>query len=130
MEFRSPEHMDGGRFTEVLISWDDINTLLNMPSSQTRFRSPDLAKNLVRNYLSADKFESEASKLDVDDKNIFINFLPLAKNAGITLFPHIKDHVHSKSGEAKSFLNMFQYHEKVSLSETKSGVVEFSLPED
>ena len=108
------------------LSWGDLDTFLSLPRKESRLRTE--AKELVRNYLNAEKFEAEAEKEGLSKDDIFINFVPLTLNAGIALHPYIKDHVTPESAEAKTFLNIFESVGAAVTEDHKYEVMEFSLP--
>lgn len=102
-----PEESDADCF-DVHLSWDDIDNMLSLPRDESRLKPQ--ARERVREYLNADAFESEATRHGFVKKDIFINYVPLALNAGITLYPHISSHVspNEDSIEAKYFLHHFK----------------------
>ena len=101
VDFPAPPEEEGGDCFDFYISWSDIDVLLGLPRKESRLR--DGTRDLVRNYLNADKFESIACSEGIPKERIFINSVPLVLNAGIALSPHIKDVVKTVSTEGKHF---------------------------
>lgn len=101
----NPEEKGGG-FFDVPISWGDILDLLSLPRRESRLR--ESTEEIIRNYINANLIEASATEENIDIRDIFINFVPLAMNAGIKLFPFIKDHVTTNSIEAQSFYSLFE----------------------
>lgn len=101
VDFPAPPEEEGGDCFDFYISWNDIDALLQMPRSSSRLR-PGI-RDLIRNYLHADDFESTAQSVGVSKDRIFINSVPLVLNAGIALSPHIKHVVSTVSTEGKHF---------------------------
>ncbi len=64
----NPDEEDGG-FFDVPLSWGDLDTFLSLPRNESRLR-PEVRK-LIRSYLNADEFESEAEKRGVNKEHIF-----------------------------------------------------------
>lgn len=127
VDFPANPEGDGGQFFDIPISWGDISTLLDMPRNQSRLRAT--AKGLVRNYINADSFEEKANENGKNIDEIFINFVPLATNAGIALFPYIKDYVNPDSTESKYFLGHFELVNPAFTNNPNTGVIKFNLPE-
>ena len=100
-----PEEYGGGYF-DIPLSWSDLDELLSLPRSESKLRAS--ARNLIRTYLNADKFEEKANELGLTKNDIFFNFVPLSLNAGIALQPFVKDHVKSDSVESTFFLQHFK----------------------
>lgn len=109
-------------YFNVPISWQDIDDIFELPFEQTRV--PVKSKNLVREYLKADLFESLASENNIPKELIFINYPPLIKAAAIKLYPYIKGKIALNSTEVEAFSSMFdgdpepiiKNHEYVSIS--------------
>lgn len=122
----SPEE-EGGDCFDIHISWGDIDTFLSLPRNESRLK-PE-AKELVRNYLNADIFETDAASQGIPKEDVFINYVPLALNAGIALYPYIKDHVNPGSTEAEYFLHHFETTGAAITTEHEYEIIEFALPE-
>ena len=101
VDFPAPPEEEGGDCFDFYISWSDIDALLELPRKESRLR--DGTRDLVRSYLSAEKFEGIASTEGMPKERIFINSVPLVLNAGIALSPHIKKVVKAVSTEGKHF---------------------------
>ena len=126
VDFPANLNEEGGDFFDVPLSWSDIDTFFSLPRNESRLR-PE-AKDIVRNYLNADKFEEEAENEGLSKEDIFINFVPLTLNAGIILYPYIKDHITPDSVEAKSFLDLFESIGSAVTNEHEYEIMQFSLP--
>ena len=108
-----------GYILDVPISWLDLSTFLNLPREESRMRPASC--ELIRTYINSTEFEDYTSGKNIDDQYIFINLAPLFLNAGIELFPYIKQHIELESVEAKSFADIFetftpadtQYHQYI-----------------
>ncbi|EJA7342699.1 TPA: hypothetical protein JG809_004781 [Vibrio parahaemolyticus] len=122
----NPEE-EGGSFFDIPISWGDIKELLELPRDESRLRAS--ASDIIRNYVNADLIESSAEEAGVDESDIFINFVPLAMNAGIKLHSYIESHVNPQSVEATSFLDLFGSVAPSITSEPDCDTMSFSLPE-
>lgn len=122
----SPEE-EGGDCFDIHISWGDIDTFLSLPRNESRLK-PE-AKVLVRNYLNADKFETDAASQGIPKEDIFINYVPLVLNAGIALYTYIKDHVNPGSTEAEYFLHHFETTGAAITTKHEYEIIEFALPE-
>lgn len=118
----TPVTEDGGDFFDVPISWADIDEMLSLPRSESRLK-PE-ARERVREYLNAELFETSAQANGFAKEDIFINYVALAHNAGVSLYPYINDKVspHDDSVEAKYFIKHF---ETVEYGDTRNPV--FSL---
>lgn len=126
VNFPSADKDDGGNFFDIPLSWSDIDLLLNMPRSQSRIRST--AKELIRNYLNADSYEAEAGTVGLTKHEVFINFVPLFLNAGISLYPYIKDHVQPNSVESKFFLSYWEIMGPADTQNYEQKEISFCLP--
>jgi hypothetical protein len=126
VNFPANPNEEGGGFFDVGISWGDFSLLLEMPRSQSRLRSS--ARELIRNYLNADQFEADAAAVGLSNEDIFINFVPLATNAGIALSPYIRDHIQAASTEATAFLSHFENVAPAITRNHDSEEIEFMLP--
>ncbi|MEO3684638.1 hypothetical protein ABHN84_20450 [Shewanella vesiculosa] len=121
----NPEEV-GGSFFDIPLSWGDLQDLLALPRGESRLRAS--AEGIIRGYINADLIEASAAEAGVEAKDIFINFVPLAMNAGIKLYPFIEDHLTPKSVEAKSFLSLFGSVKPSLTTEPDCDVLPFSLP--
>ena len=126
VDFPAPPEEEGGDCFDVPLSWFDIDLFLSLPRAESRLR-PE-ARQLIREYLNADAFEQEAENNNIKKENIFINFVPIALNAGISLHDHIKDHVETDSTEATYFLQHFKTVQPAITREHENGVILFALP--
>lgn len=126
VNFPASSSAEGGGFFDVGISWGDLSLLLDMPKSQSRLRNG--ARELIRNYLNADQFEADAAGADLTNEDIFINFMPLATNAGIALSPYIRDHIQAASIEATEFLYHFKNEAPAITQSHDSDEIKFKLP--
>jgi hypothetical protein len=126
VNFPANPNEEGGGFFDVGISWGDFSLLLEMPRSQSRLRSS--ARELIRNYLNADQFEADAAAVGLSNEDIFINFVPLATNAGIALSPYIRDHIQAASTEATAFLSHFENVAPAITRNHDSEEIEFMFP--
>ncbi|WP_063651337.1 hypothetical protein [Aliivibrio fischeri] len=118
---------EGGSFFDIPISWGDINSLLELPRSESRLRAS--APEIIRNYVNADLFESLALEAEIDVNDIFINFVPLAMNAGIKLHQYIEAHVTAGSTEAEAFLSLFGTVAPSITSKPDCDIFPFNLPD-
>ena len=48
-----PEEEEGGGYFDIPLSWSDLDDLLTLPRNESRLRAN--ARDLIRNYLNADK---------------------------------------------------------------------------
>jgi hypothetical protein len=126
VDFPAPPEEEGGDCFDIHISWGDIDTFLLLPKNESRLR-PE-ARELIRNYLNADQFEADALSQGFNKQDIFINFVPLALNAGIALHPYIKDHITPDSVESKYFLYHFETTGPAVTVKYEYEVIQFSLP--
>jgi hypothetical protein len=126
VNFPANPNEEGGGFFDVGISWGDLSLLLDMPRRQSRLRSG--ARELIRDYLNADQFEADAAAAGLTNQDIFINFVPLATNAGIALSPFIRDHIQAASIEASAFLSHFEHVAPAITQSHDSEKIEFMLP--
>ncbi len=93
---------------DFYISWSDFDAYLSLPRKNVKEKKLEEAKLLVREYLNADAFESYATASKLDFNDIYINLVPLVMNAGIFLYPSIKDFLTLTSSEAESFNDYFR----------------------
>jgi len=126
VDFPAPPEEEGGNCFDIHLSWGDIDTLLSLQKKDSRLNLE--AREIIRDYLNADKFEEEASYKGFNKDEIFINFVPLALNAGIVLYPYIKDHVKADSIESESFLHHFKTTGAALTKQHEYKVIQFSLP--
>lgn len=128
VKFPSLSESEGHGFFNVPISWGDLDLMLSLPRQESRLK-PE-ARNRVRDYLNADKFEAEAISRGFTKADIFINYIPLSMNAAITLFPYINSHVSplEDSIEAEAFLSLFEHTEQASTHAHGYEVLPFSFP--
>lgn len=126
VSFPAGSDEEGGSFFDIPLSWSDLSELINMPRQESRLRAT--AKGYIREYLNADAFENEAKKAGIATDKIFINFVPLAMNAGKSLYPHVKDHIRTDSVEASYFLSHFEKVGAAQTHEPSSDIIEFRLP--
>ena len=118
---------EGGSFFDIPISWGDLKELLELPRAESRLRAS--ASGIIRNYVNADFIESSAEEAGVGDNDIFINFDPLAMNAGVKLHSYIEAYVTPQSVEANSFLELFGSVAPSITAEPECHKMMFSLPE-
>ena len=126
VDFPAPLEEAGADFFDVHLSWADIDTYLSLRRKESRLR-PE-AKELIRNYLNADKFEAEAASQGIPKNDIFINFIPLTLNAGIALHPYIKEHIKPDSMESEFFLHHFGTTSAAITKEHEYEIFELALP--
>lgn len=105
VDFPSPPEEKGADCFDLPISWADIDLFLSLPRSESKLHH--VAKKRIRDYLNANALEAAATKAGNTKEKIFINFIPLALNAGIALQPYAIDHVQPDSMEARYFLEHF-----------------------
>ncbi|EGT3611639.1 hypothetical protein FAP59_18840 [Morganella morganii] len=119
---------DGGDFFNVPISWADIDEMLSLPRKESRLKSD--VRERVREYLDAEYFESVAQERGINKEDIFINYVALAHNAGVTLYPYIKDKVtpDEDSIEAKAFLDIWASVKKGDTTNPTCSILSFNLP--
>jgi len=123
----TPETEDGGDFFDVPVSWSDIDEMLLLPRNESRLR-PE-ARDRVRTYLNADKFEREAQEKGYSKEDIFINFVAFTHNAGVALYPYISDKVtpDGDSTEAQYFFKHFETVEKGNTAEPVYSLLTFRM---
>jgi hypothetical protein len=126
VDFPANPEEEGGDFFDVPLSWGDLDTFLSLPRNESRLR-PE-ARELVRTYLNAEEFETEADREGIRKEHIFFNFVPLTLNAGIAIRPYVKDHVTPDSVESKSFLDLFGSIGAAVTTQHEYEILEFSLP--
>lgn len=128
VNFPAPPEDEGAGYFEVPISWGDIDVMLSLPRQESRLR-PE-ARERIRSYLNADAFENAAGRHGLTKEKIFINYVPLSMNAGITLHPYIIDFLslNDDSVEAKSFLSLFGTTSPALTEQHISRAVTFALP--
>jgi hypothetical protein len=126
VDFPANPEEDGGDLFDVPLSWGDLDTFLSLPRNESRLR-PE-ARELVRTYLNAEEFETEADRGGIRKEHIFFNFVPLTLNAGIAIQPYVKDHVTPDSVESKSFLDLFGSIGAAVTTQHEYEILEFSLP--
>lgn len=127
VDFPAPPEENGGDCFDIHLSWTDIDTFLSLSKKESRLKPQ--ARWLIRDYVNADQFEAEAFSQGFTKGDIFINFVPLALNAGIVLYPYIKDHVKTDSIESKYFLHHFKTTGAALTQQHEYKAIRFSLPE-
>ncbi|WP_374949579.1 hypothetical protein [Mucilaginibacter sp.] len=100
-----PETEDGGTTFQTLISWCDIDTMLDLPVDVTRLRASTTP--IIKNYLSSDVINTFPERYDLSKENVFLNATPLVVNASIKIIPIVKDYVRPRSLEARHFIEHF-----------------------
>lgn len=105
VDFPAPPEEEGGDCFDLPISWFDIDQFLSLPKAESKLQ--EVASQRIKAYLNAPEIEASATKARVAKEDIFINFIPLALNAGIALQPHAINHVQPDSVEARYFLEHF-----------------------
>jgi hypothetical protein len=126
VDFPANPEEDGGDFFNVPLSWGDLDAFLSLPRNNSRLGPK--ARELVRTYLNAEEFETEADRGGIRKEHIFFNFVPLTLNAGIAIQPYVKDHVTPDSVESKSFLDLFGSIGAAVTTQHEYEILEFSLP--
>jgi len=91
---------------EVFLSWSDLEVYLSMPPAESRLKAE--TAELIKEYLAAPEFETDARRHDMDSAYVFFNVVPLIVNAAASIVPHIKDSISPKSTEAKTFSHLFK----------------------
>lgn len=127
VDFPAPPEEEGGDCFDVPLSWSDLDLFLSLPRDESRMR-PE-ARGMVRNYLNADAFEQAAIDASLETNDIFLNFVPLALNAGIALHKHVQPHVRPESTESTHFLYHFGTVCPAMTHSPECGKIRFSLPE-
>ncbi|MDU7390287.1 hypothetical protein [Atlantibacter hermannii] len=129
VDFNNSTQEEGGDCFDVPLSWSDIDEMLSLPRQESKLRPEARAR--VRAYLNADSFEAAATNDGFHKEDIFINYVPLALNAGIALSPFTIDNVapHEDSVEANFFLRHFQRTAPVLTHLHETSVIPFRLPE-
>ncbi|HCM9477347.1 TPA: hypothetical protein N5N91_004553 [Enterobacter roggenkampii] len=124
----TPETEDGGDFFNVPISWADIDEMLSLPKNESKLK-PE-ARERVREYLNADLFEKAAQERGFTKGDIFINYVGLSHNAGVALYPYIKDNIvpDDDSVEAKYFIKHFETVESADTRNPVFSLTRFKLP--
>jgi hypothetical protein len=117
VDFPAGSGEEGGGFIDHYASWGDFCTLLQMPRDQSRLRVN--AQELIRERLSADKFELFAENDGVPVGRIFVNMIPVVIGAGSEFLPDLKPHIHATSTEGEHFLWHFENVEQANFSEPK-----------
>ena len=125
VNFASPEE-DGGDFMDVPLSWGDLGEFLSLAQKESHLRPQ--ATDLIREYLAYDKIRSAADLNGYPPERVFLNFVPLALNAGIRLQAAVRQHVQPDSTEATYFLHHFESVLPANTKEPIGTVIEFSLP--
>jgi hypothetical protein len=128
VNFPAAPEEDGAGFFEVPISWGDIEVMLSLPKQESRL-NPEIRERM-RSYLNADAFEIAANQAGFLKEDIFINYVPFALNAGVSLYPFIKDHIYPNkdSVEAKTFLALFKSTKPALINQHQYKKIEFSFP--
>ncbi|MDR6109057.1 hypothetical protein QE451_000718 [Paenibacillus sp. SORGH_AS338] len=80
VDFQIPFEEEGGSYSQLPVSWYDINLLINLPQDKSKL-SPNI-KGILRNYVNADAFEDQAKQKGINEECIFINIIPLIIKAG------------------------------------------------
>lgn len=127
VDFPSPEEEEGGDCFDIPLSWHDLDMFLSLPKNESRLR-PEAA-SLIRKYLNAGAFESEANRFQIPKERIFFNFVPLALNAGIALHSHVSHHVRPDSTEAHSFLRHFSTVHPAITKHPETQVIRMGFPQ-
>lgn len=102
-----PATEDGADTFDVYISWDDLKTLLALPSQATRIR--ESVAQAICAYLGTVKFRDYASYYELEEERVFFNVVPLFVNAAVKLVPLIKHFVSPRSMESETYLTLFQH---------------------
>lgn len=126
VDFPANPEEEGGDFFDVPLSWGDLDAFLSLPRNESRLRAE--ARELVRTYLNAEKFEAEADRMCITKEHIFFNLVPLTLNAGVAIQPYIKDYVTPDSVESKSFLMLFGSIGAALTTQHEYEILEVSLP--
>lgn len=126
VDFPSPLEEKGGDCFDLPISWSDIDLFLSLPKSESKLH--DVAKQRIKDYLNADALEESAAQANCPKESIFINFIPLALNAGIALQPYAIPHIQPDSMESRYFLDHFGSVAPTLTKQHECGVIAFGFP--
>jgi hypothetical protein len=99
-----PAAEEGADTFDLFLSWYDFKTLLELPQSVTRIKSP----GCIRKYLGGDSFNSYADNFYQAESRVFFNIVPLICNAAATIVPAIAPYVQPQSTESKTYLFLFK----------------------
>ncbi len=106
VNFPAGETEEGGSFTEHYASWSDFSFLLGMPNNSSRLREG--SRELIRDRISADTFESFAADQGHQHEHIFINMIPIIIGSGSEFIAKLKPYIHLNSVDARYFLSHFE----------------------
>lgn len=106
VDFPAGENEEGGGFIDHYASWADFRVFLGMPNCDSRLRAG--SKELIRNRISAEVFESFAVKDGVEHAQVFINMIPIIIGSGSEFIRELKPHIQPQTTEAKHFVFHFE----------------------
>lgn len=88
---------------DFYINWLDLDSYLIQARKNIKKEKLEEGSRLIRSYLNADVFEAYANRHNLTFDDVYINLVPLVMNAGITLYPSIKDFIKPLSTESEIF---------------------------
>jgi len=90
---------------DVFISWQDLKSLLSMPTKQSRL--PEATSSLIRDYLHTGRFVDYAREYELTEQRVFFNVVPLIVDAAATITPLIKKQLTTLSMEGEAYAELF-----------------------
>jgi hypothetical protein len=111
---------DGGRFIDNYLSAKNFIDYLELSSEKNLHNT---TKQAIRNYIPLEKFLTATQPMIGDVNNIFFNAIPLIINAGIRLFPFIREYVTPLSTESEHFC---YHYTNVSITSLESPQISFT----
>lgn len=105
VDFPAGEGEEGGGFIDHYASWSDFCLLLDMSPGESRLRAG--SRELIRNRIHADEFETFAAQHNVPLSTLFINMIPIIVGAGNEFIGALRPHIQPTTTEAKAFVFNF-----------------------
>jgi len=124
VEFPAAE--EGATNFNVFISWNDLNSLFSLPFAETRVR--DENKQLITDYIGADRFPIYASAFHLKEHRVFFDAVPLLINAAGVICPLLKGKVDTKSTESHFFMWHFSTVPQSNMANPQVDCGLFNLP--
>lgn len=125
VDFPAPE--EGADTFDVHVSWADLDELLTLPRNVSRLRQTTC--ELVREYLSSERFVQYATKYELPIEKVFLNIVPLFVNAAAEIVPHLRSYVAHDSTESTFFMEHFSSVTRADTHNHEVNCGPFVLPE-
>jgi hypothetical protein len=113
---------NGGRFIEYYLSAQNFIDYLALPNKDNHLSQSSI-KNIYE-YIPLARIIDDVQQSVEDKNNVFVNAIPMIINAGIRLYPFIRQHVKPLSVESEHFCFHFESVPVTPLSAPKIDIIQ------